>query len=69
MDRKVGVARPFLTYATLSLVAVVVLGIVLGAGYRTDEGARGVDEGRVEAALVATRPSLPSSTDPRCPPG
>src|SRR5438105_7194731 len=44
--------RLFLTYAAISLVPVLALGVVLAASYRVEARRRGVAEGRSEAALV-----------------
>ena len=43
----------FARYAGVSLVAVVLLGLVLAASYRTEAAQRGLAQGRSEAALVA----------------
>ncbi|MDQ1372788.1 MAG: hypothetical protein QOJ09_126, partial [Actinomycetota bacterium] len=45
--------RVFGTYAALSLVPVVVLGLVLAGSYRVEARRRGLAEGRSEARLVA----------------
>ncbi|MCU1379163.1 MAG: diguanylate cyclase/phosphodiesterase [Acidimicrobiales bacterium] len=45
--------RLFLTYAAISLVPVLVLGLVLAATYRSEARRRGLAAGRAEAALVA----------------
>ena len=45
--------RLFATYALISLVPVVLLGLVLAASYRTEAQNRGVAEGRSEAVLIA----------------
>lgn len=41
-------------YATVSLVAVVVLGVLLAVSYRVEARRRGVAEGRSEAQLLAS---------------
>ncbi|HEY5025091.1 MAG TPA: bifunctional diguanylate cyclase/phosphodiesterase [Acidimicrobiales bacterium] len=46
-------ARLFITYALITAVPVVLLGLVLAATYRSEAKDRGVDVGRSEAALVA----------------
>jgi diguanylate cyclase (GGDEF)-like protein len=46
-------ARLFATYAAVTVVPVVLLGVVLAANYRSDAQARGVSVGRSEALLVA----------------
>ncbi|MCU1373147.1 MAG: Phytochrome-like protein cph2, partial [Actinomycetia bacterium] len=46
-------ARLFLTFAAVSLVPVLVLGLVLAATYRGEARRRGLAEGRAAAALVA----------------
>ena len=45
--------RLFATYALISLVPVVLLGLVLAASYRTEAQNRGIAEGRSEAILIA----------------
>jgi diguanylate cyclase (GGDEF)-like protein len=45
--------RLFATYALISLVPVILLGLVLGASYRTEAQNRGIQEGRSEAVLIA----------------
>src|SRR5580692_9116943 len=45
--------RLFATYALISLVPVTLLGLILGASYRTEAQNRGVAEGRSEAVLIA----------------
>ena len=46
-------ARLFVTYAAITAIPVVLLGVVLGVSYRHEATARGISEGRSEAALVA----------------
>ncbi len=46
-------ARLFVTYALITAVPVVLLGLVLAASYRSEANGRGVSVGRSEAALVA----------------
>jgi len=46
-------ARLFITYALITAVPVVLLGLVLAASYRSEATQRGVAEGRSEALLVA----------------
>jgi len=46
-------ARLVVTYALISLIPVVVLGIALGLSYRAEARQRGIAEGRSEAQLVA----------------
>jgi diguanylate cyclase (GGDEF)-like protein len=46
-------SRVFATYALLSLVPVLVLGVALAASYRAEARRRGLAEGRSQAALVA----------------
>jgi diguanylate cyclase (GGDEF)-like protein len=46
-------ARLFITYALITAVPVVLLGLVLAASFRTEATQRGVAEGRSEATLVA----------------
>jgi diguanylate cyclase (GGDEF)-like protein len=45
--------RLFLTFAAVTLLPVLVLGLVLAATYRSEARRRGLAEGRAEAALVA----------------
>ena len=45
--------RLFLTFALIMLVGVVLLGVVLGASYRSEATGRGLAQGRSEAVLVA----------------
>src|ERR1700735_4615316 len=45
--------RLFATYALISLVPVIVLGLVLGASYRIQAQNRGIAERRSEAVLIA----------------
>ena len=45
--------RLFVVSAALSMVPIVVLGLVMGAGYRAEARRRGVAEGRSEAQLIA----------------
>src|SRR5580692_5122147 len=45
--------RLFATYALISLVPVTLLGLILGASYRTEAQNRGIAEGRSEAVLIA----------------
>ena len=45
--------RLFLVFVAVSLVPVLVLGLVLAASYRSDAAARGLAEGRAQAALFA----------------
>ena len=44
--------RLFATYAAITLVPVLILGVVLAASYRTEARARGVAQGKSEALLV-----------------
>jgi diguanylate cyclase len=46
--------RLFAVYAAVSLVPVVILGLVLASSYRAEATRRGLDEGRSEAALIAS---------------
>ncbi len=46
-------ARLFVTYAAITAVPVVLLGLTLGASYRTEAQDRGISVGRSEALLVA----------------
>jgi diguanylate cyclase (GGDEF)-like protein len=46
-------ARLVATYAAISLVPVIALGIALGLSYRSEATQRGIAEGRSEALLVA----------------
>jgi len=46
-------ARLFVTYALITAVPVVLLGLVLAASYRSEARDRGADVGRSEASLVA----------------
>src|SRR5579872_6047716 len=46
-------ARLFATYAAITAVPVVLLGVGLTASYRSEAQQRGVDVGRSEALLVA----------------
>jgi diguanylate cyclase (GGDEF)-like protein len=46
-------ARLFATYAAITIVPVVLLGLGLSANYRADAQTRGIAEGRSEALLVA----------------
>ncbi len=46
-------ARLFITYAAVTAIPVVLLGLVLAASYRYEADQRGISEGRSEAALVA----------------
>jgi diguanylate cyclase (GGDEF)-like protein len=48
-----GTGRLFATFATLSLVPVLVLGGVLASQYRSEVQERGVAEGRAEAEVIA----------------
>jgi diguanylate cyclase (GGDEF)-like protein len=43
----------FVTYAAISLVPVLLLGVALAAGFRSEARQRGLAEGRSEAVLVA----------------
>ena len=45
--------RLFVVSAALSLIPVIVLGLVMGASYRSEARRRGVAEGRSEAQLIA----------------
>ena len=45
--------RLFVVSAALSLVPVVLLGLVMGASYRSEARRRGIAEGRSEAQLIA----------------
>jgi diguanylate cyclase len=45
--------RLFATYALISLVPVILLGLFLAASYRTQAQSRGIAEGRSEAVLIA----------------
>lgn len=49
-DRQVGL---FATFALVMLIAVVVIGLVLGLSFRSEASARGLAEGRAEALLMA----------------
>jgi diguanylate cyclase (GGDEF)-like protein len=46
-------ARLFVTYAAITALPVVLLGLTLGASYRTEAQDRGISVGRSEALLVA----------------
>ena len=46
--------RLFATYAVISVVPVLVLGLVLAGSYRHEAEQRGLAEGRSEAVLIAT---------------
>ncbi len=46
-------ARLFITYALITAIPVVLLGLVLAAAYRSEATQRGISEGRSEAVLVA----------------
>jgi diguanylate cyclase (GGDEF)-like protein len=46
-------ARLFVVYAVCSLVPIVLLGVVLAAGFRAEANRRGLAQGRAEATLVA----------------
>ena len=46
-------ARLFATYAAITLVPVVLLGLALSVNYRADAQTRGIAEGKSEALLVA----------------
>ncbi|HLM95710.1 MAG TPA: bifunctional diguanylate cyclase/phosphodiesterase [Acidimicrobiales bacterium] len=46
-------ARVFITYAAITAVPVILLGVALGFSYRTEASKSGVAEGRSEALLVA----------------
>jgi len=46
--------RLFLVYAAASAVPVLVLGLVLAASYRSEVDRRGLDEGRSQAAVIAS---------------
>jgi diguanylate cyclase len=50
---RISQVRLFATYALISLVPVVLLGLALAASYRTEAQNRGVAEGRSEAVLIA----------------
>ena len=45
--------RLIVTYAFISLIPVLLLGVVLGISYQTEARQRGLAEGRSEALLVA----------------
>ena len=45
--------RLFVVSAALSLVPVILLGLVMGASYRSEARRRGLAEGRSEAQLIA----------------
>jgi diguanylate cyclase len=45
--------RLFLAFAVITLIAVLVLGFVLAASYRSEANRRGIAEGRSEAMLMA----------------
>lgn len=47
------VLRLLASYAAISLVPVILLGIVLGISYRSEARQRGIEEGRSEALVVA----------------
>jgi diguanylate cyclase len=49
-DRQAGL---FATFALVMLIAVVVIGLVLGLSFRSEASARGLAEGRAEALLMA----------------
>ena len=51
--RRGSALRLFLVFAVVSLIPVLVLGLVLAASYRSDAAARGLAEGRAQAALFA----------------
>src|SRR4051794_24504537 len=57
MHRRPRAPRPalrlFLVFAAISLVPVLVLGLLLGASYRSDAAARGLAEGSAQAGLFA----------------
>ncbi len=46
-------ARPFITYAAITALPVMLFGLVLAGAYRTEAKQRGVSEGLSEARLVA----------------
>jgi diguanylate cyclase len=58
-------ARLFAAFALASLVPVLVLGLVLAGSYRRDAAARGLAEGKSEAALIARMAIEPLLGDDR----
>jgi diguanylate cyclase (GGDEF)-like protein len=57
-------SRLFAVYAIASFFPVLVLGVVLAITYRQDANARGLSEGRSEAALLARTAVEPLLTNP-----
>jgi diguanylate cyclase len=52
-ERRHSTLKLFATFAAIMLIPVILLGLVLAASYRNEEGQRGLAQGRSEALLMA----------------